>query len=246
MAVARTARLLATEPLAARGRRLRWELASPDEPFGFVGGQYLIFDTGGVREDGRAIKRAYSLVSPDENQRQVETLVYEVAGGLGSPRLMALTPGAELSFSGPWGKFLPEDSQPRTTLLVASDNGITAALGLLNGRAFRPQLPSAQLIWLCDPTLAFVSVEDLRGALPGGGERFTHFHLAPPNTAARTAQFPALRGELLAGCAPDSVFLSGDGALLGSLREAMIAAGWPEHTLRSELFFNNPQKKAAA
>lgn len=238
MATARNARLLASEPLGVRGRLLTFETP---EPLGFVGGQYVIVDTGIEREDGRRHKRAYSVVSADAEQRCFQLAVYQ--HGPGSSVLHVAQPGAAFSFSGPWGSFLPEDSQPRRTLLVATDSGITAALGLLRARAFAPHRPVTRLLWLRPDGFDFLSaraIEELADFSPELGT------LPPVNHPERLER---LRAEVLpyfASNAPQRVYLSGDGAVLAPLRAELYGLGVAEGAVRMEAFFNPPVRKAAA
>ena len=238
MATARTARLLASVPLGTSGRLLTFEAG---EPLGFVGGQYVIVDTGIEREDGRRHKRAYSLVSADSGQRRFQLAVYQ--HGPGSFVLHSAAPGAVFSFSGPWGSFLPEDAQPRSTLLVATDSGITAAVGLLRARAFAPHRSMTKLLWLQPEGFGFFpseSVEQMAGLAPELGN-------LPP------VGHPERLEALLAGVlphaavqAPERVYLSGDGAVLAPLRTELHSLGMAEGTVRLESFFNPPVRKAAA
>src|SRR5258708_14806264 len=129
MARSRCARLL--DAASPSGGALPRAFEVVGEPLGFVGGQSLIFDTGLGRENGKAVKRAYSLLSADAEQQRFQIAVQRLPQGPGSGFFHAAQPGAEVTFSGPWGKFLPDDGRPRPTLLVATASGITAALGLL-------------------------------------------------------------------------------------------------------------------
>jgi ferredoxin-NADP reductase len=61
------ARIASVVPVGSRGRALDLALLS-DEPLGFVGGQYVIVDTGVVLPNGKAAKRAYSILSSDDQQ----------------------------------------------------------------------------------------------------------------------------------------------------------------------------------
>lgn len=76
------------------------------EELDYVGGQYIILNTGIKDGEGNDVKRAYSLFSRDDNQKQFELCIKTVPGGKASGHLVALETGAELAFSGPWGKFI--------------------------------------------------------------------------------------------------------------------------------------------
>src|SRR5689334_18681111 len=149
MPIPKSARLLHAENIAPRARRLLFEMSDPAD-LGFIGGQYIIIDSGLTLPSGKAAKRAYSIASPDSEQTRFELVARRIDGGICSNYLHELEVGATLKFSGPWGKFLPVsldvDAQlagagapaaPGSTWIIATDTGITAALGLLAGAAFR-------------------------------------------------------------------------------------------------------------
>ncbi len=243
MARPRSARLIDAANLSGKTRVLTFEVAG--EPLGFVGGQYLIFDTGLVREDGKAVKRAYSLLSADAEQQRFQIAVQRLPQGPGSGFFHAAQPGAEVAFSGPWGKFLPDDARPRPTLLVATDSGITAALGLLRGRAFAPQRAQSRLLWLIDPAAGLLPEELVRFACAELAVETAIEIVPPPGHPERIVTARAAVQRALAP-RPESVFLSGDGAVLYPLRDDLASAGVDEAAIRLEAFFNNPQRKVPA
>ncbi|HUH13767.1 MAG TPA: FAD-dependent oxidoreductase [Longimicrobiales bacterium] len=245
MAVARTARIVASTPVGGRGRLLHLELQD-EEPLGFTGGQYVIINTGVPRADGKQHKRAYSIISSDEEQRAFSLAVYRLPEGPGSCALHEAPVGAEFQFSGPWGSFLPDDAVPRRTLVVATDSGITAALGLLRGRAFAPQREQVLLAWLSESPEAFLPLAPLRAEVEAEGGRFVHHLLAPPGHPERPEEAWARVKDAALGHVPERIFLSGDGAVLHPLRQRLLAEGVDALAIRLESFFNNPSRKAAA
>src|SRR5581483_4552356 len=126
MAVAKTARVVGAERMGPDTVLL--DLLAP-EPLGFIGGQYLILDSRIVLPSGKAVKRAYSLLSSDAEQCRFQLAVKRIPDGLGSAFVHGLKPGMGISFSGPWGKFVPRKCASGCTLILATDTGITAALG---------------------------------------------------------------------------------------------------------------------
>src|SRR5947209_5097689 len=108
MAERKTARVVSAR-MEGNARLLELE---PSAPLGFVGGQYLIVDSGQLLPSGKAAKRAYSILSSDARQDRFQIAVKRIEGGPASNFLHAVEPGAEVPFSGPWGKFLPDDARP--------------------------------------------------------------------------------------------------------------------------------------
>jgi NADPH-dependent ferric siderophore reductase len=231
VAVQKTARVVAIEDLSPT--TLVLELA-PDERLDFVGGQYLIVNSGIALPDGKLAKRAYSILSPDADQARLSIAVKRI--GPGSSWLHARAIGDEVPFSGPWGKFLADDARPRPTLIVATDTGITAALGLVRGQAFAPQLLRSELLWLVGDDAYFLPEAWVRARLPSG-LRLRRAALPPIGHPERVDSAHAAVRELAGG---DSVFLAGDGDIVYPLREHFDGCD-----VRFECFFNNPAKKSA-
>jgi ferredoxin-NADP reductase len=236
VAARKTARIVSTEAIGPDVRLLALE---PSEPLGFVGGQYLIVDSGVLLANGKAAKRAYSILSSDEQQGRIEIAVKRIGNGPASSFLHAQPVGSEVPFSGPWGKYLPDDARPRRTWVIATDTGITAALGLVRGRAFVPQRAQTQIVWLLERDDYFLPPGWVRerAGVPMAVERVPPVgHVERPEVAC------SIVARRLAGPRADSVFLSGDGALLYPLRDQLVAAGVPLESIRLECFFNNPEK----
>jgi ferredoxin-NADP reductase len=228
--VQKTARVTAIEDLSESTRVLEIE---PAERLDFVGGQYLIVNSGIALPDGKLAKRAYSIVSPDADQERLTIVAKRI--GPGSGWLHARQVGDEVPFSGPWGKFLADDARPRPTLVLATDTGITAALGLVRGTAFAPQLSRTELVWLVSDDGYFVPEAWVRARLPAG-LRLRRAPLPPVGHPERVDAALAVVRELAGG---DSVFLAGDGDVVYPVREHYDGCD-----VRFECFFNNPAKKS--
>lgn len=243
MVVPKKARVVDARAISELARHLTLAL---DEPLDFVGGQYLIFDSGVILEGGKLAKRAYSMFSCDVVQLRVEVVVRRVAAGPGSSFMHRVAVGAEIPFSGPWGKYLPDDSRVRPrTWVLATDTGISVALGLVRGLAFTPQLANTTLVWLVERDEDFVPESFVRERLPSGLGDFRVEPTLPVNHPERLDQARALIDRMLASARPDSVFLSGDGAIVFPVRLQLIQAGVPEGAIRVESFFHHQARKSA-
>jgi ferredoxin-NADP reductase len=226
MAQRKVAQVIETRLLGGGAREVTLAFA---KPLGFVGGQYVIVDSGALLPNGKAAKRAYSILSSDAEQSRATFWVKRIGDGPASSFMHRLVPGDEVPFSGPWGQYLPEDARPRRTLVFATDTGITAALGLVSGVKFAPHRETTELVW------ARAAGDFVPDALVR--ERFADVQIAALPPVAHPERLAAARGLVSADF--ESVYLSGDGDLLYPLRDALAPA-----TVRMECFFNNPQKKS--
>jgi ferredoxin-NADP reductase len=244
MAEARTARLLASSRLNDEVALLRFGV---EQDLVFTGGQYIIVNTGIPLGEGKTVKRAYSLLSSDADQRTFEIAVRRIDAGPGSNFMIGLEPGAELLFTGPWGKFRApsEMTNGAPTLIVATDTGITAALGLLRSQSFQPRLAQTRLYWLVDSDSYFVPEDFVRERLP---ENCGHFECVPLPLAARTEWLARERDSFLEAALRSpihTVYLSGDGSLIAAFRDALHALPSPP-AIFIESFFNHQQLKATS
>jgi ferredoxin-NADP reductase len=236
MAIRKTAQVVSSEAIAPDVQLLTLE---PPAPLDFVGGMYLIVDTGLVAPSGKALKRAYSILSPDDDQTRFQIAVKQVPGGMGSEWMLARRPGDEVAFSGPWGKYLPDDATPRPTWVIATDNGITAALGLVRGRAFAPQRTQARVLWLLEREDSFLPPPLVRKWMGIDVQIAPLPRVGHPERPV--AALPAL-DRLFDGSPPARAYLSGDGDVLYPLRDRLGAHGVPAEAVRLECFFHNPQR----
>lgn len=240
MATPKFATVRAVEMIGPDTRRIELEMKEQD--LGFVGGQYVIMDSRLTLPNGKPAKRAYSIVSPDREQRSLTLVVKRVGEGLCSNYLHSVKVGDELRFSGPWGKFKIVDDVPEGELLiVATDSGITAALGFLSAGAMADALQRCHLLWMRDEQ-----------------ELFDPAHLAtwrPPGLASLDVQVLAPVGhperwEVARGYIdaarkkhePSHVFMAGDGEILLPYAEILNRDGIETPKERVECFFNMPKK----
>jgi ferredoxin-NADP reductase len=252
MATAKTARVVDVQSMGPRGaggtadtgaRVLTLEAA---EPLGFIGGQYIIVDSGLTLPTGKAAKRAYSILSSDADQRRFQLAVKRIPDGPVSGFLHGLAPGAAIAFSGPWGKMFPQDGATGATVVVASDTGISAALGLVQAARFRALLPDAMLIWLQVAGEAFLPASLVRAHVPPGCGEVVFAAVPPIGHPERVPHARAVLAEVLARRPIAQAFSAGDGAVNYALLEDLVAAGVAATRDSVESFFNMPKKSQGA
>ena len=242
MATARFATVTSTAAFGADTHLLELALPEGAEPLGFSGGQYVIVDTGLVGSTGKAVKRAYSILSGDAEQQRFSLAVKRLPSGPGSGYLAGLQPGAEVKFSGPWGKLAPAPILG-PVLVLATDTGITAALGLVRGAAMRPHLAATELVWLRTEADYFLPDRIVTESLPSGLGRFSVGAVPPIGHPERIPHARAgLRDRLTRGVT--QAFVMGDGAVNYALLDDLVAAGIPATRDSVESFFNMPKKSA--
>ena len=242
MAQARVARLVKAERLGPEARLLRFALAEGE--IGFSGGQYIIVNTGIELAGGKLAKRAYSILSSDDDQREFEIAVRRVGEGPGSNFMHRIEVGAELAFSGPWGKFVTNGESAGPRLVFATDTGITAALGLLQGGRSRTRAEATTAVWFVESDDYFLPPAFVRSVLSGRCQNFGVAAAREVENATRIGSALAMLERSLESTRPSNAFLAGDGAVIYPLRDLLVAAGMQKENIHLEAFFNNPERKA--
>ncbi len=226
MATPKHATLIANEPAGDGARRLTFK---PEEPMKFVGGKFVIVDTGIEIEPGKNLKRAWSIASSDSEPDTFSLVLQQIEGGQGVTRMHAAETGERFSFSGPWGKFTWPDTLPDTpALVIATDTGATAAAGLMQAQ----HRGEAHVLWLRSDTGFEVELDaDIRP-------------LAPVKDPNRIDQARGLLLQCLMAETPSILFLCGDGDVVTALAAVANEHGLEGDRLRTEIFFNKPAQAA--
>ncbi|WP_434045125.1 MULTISPECIES: FAD-dependent oxidoreductase [Sorangium] len=235
-------RIAHAAPIGQGARLLRVERVDGAE-LGFAGGQYVIINSGVTLPGGKLAKRAYSMLSSDAEQRAVEIAVKRIGAGPASNVLNDIAVGAELEWSGPWGKLrLPPGFSGRA-LVIATDTGITAALGIARSAA-AAGAAQLDLLWLVEEGDYFVSEAFVRERLPAAARLTVAGGFLPVGHPERPARACALVGDHVADGPRDAVLCAGDGAVIYPIRDRLASLGAPEGSVLLESFFNNPLKKS--
>jgi len=234
----RRARLRGAHALRTDTRLMEFEC---DEPLGFVGGQFVSVVTGRIAASGRPYRRAYSILSPDREQRRFEIAVKRIDAGLCSGLLHDLPVGGEIAFTGPWGDFHPREGASGPLLVLATDTGITAALGLVRGARAAQRLHETTLVWLRTPSDYFLPEALVRSLIPHGCAEAILGELPPIGHVERV---PHMRAWLRARPPVAEAFIAGDGAVNYALLDDLVAAGVPATRDSLESFFNFPRRTA--
>lgn len=212
------------------------------EPLGFVGGQYLILDSRIVLPSGKAVKRAYSFLTSDAEQVRFQLAVKRIPDGLGSAFVHGLEAGTEIVFSGPWGKFVPREGGSGRTLILATDTGITAALGLLHATRYAPLLSQTLLIWLRASSDYFLPAEFVRTHVPADCGEMRIETIPAIGHRERIPHARAILRQVMSQGDLEQAFIAGDGIVNQVLLDDLAAAGVPVNKDNVESFFNMPKK----
>jgi ferredoxin-NADP reductase len=239
----RVAKLVDRAPFAC-SHWLRFEL-SDARPLVFSGGQYVIVETGLSLANGKPRRRAYSLLSDDGVHTHFELAVFQLPGGAGSQLMGQLELGAELRFSAPWGKLrAPADDASGPVWVIATDSGISAALGLVRARDFARQLARTSVhAWATSPNY-FLDPPFIRARTTPGAQ-LAFGTLSAIGSERRQFESRERTRQLLAQASPEHVYLLGDGEVARDLSALLIEHGVDPARIQVESFFNHVERKPA-
>ncbi len=246
MALPKRAQVTFVEELNPLIRRVICEMADP-ETLDFIGGQYIIVNSGRLLPNGKMGKRAYSIPTSDSSARQFELVVRRIPDGVGSDFIHSLKPGDSFEFSGPWGKYLPPASEESfgNILVIATDTGLSAALGLVNGSKFRQWLPQTRLLWFVESERYFVLPQFAADRMPQG-IRWQIVNAPQVGDDSRVSFCRREIESLLKDEMFGRIYLSGDGKVLSSLEDLFLADGYRSDQIVTETFFNHKELKTAS
>jgi hypothetical protein len=236
-----TLRIVSAEMVGPSTRTLDIERVD-GAPFSSIAGKYVIVNTGVSLPDGKAAKRAYSLMPVVGTSARCRMTIKRLGDGPGSNALHAADVGAEFSFSGPWGKLVPEGGLTEPTLFVATDTGITSALSAAEELA-EPHGP-LEVLWLRTDDETFLDVDGVRRRIEARGASFRSALIPAVRSSRRVIAAQELVDARVAERCPRVVLGSGDGDIVHPLRARFASSLAGACDVRIECFFNNPERKS--
>lgn len=246
MAVALKARVIKTEKWHDDTIHVSCEMLEPHE-LGFKGGQYIIVNSGKLLPNGKLGKRAYSIPTSDREQYRFELVVKKILEGVGSNFIHDLKVGDTFEFSGPWGKYQIAEGTQERILCIATDTGITAALGLLRGKAAISFLSESKLIWFLSSPHYFIPIDKVRSWLPSTLSLQIVSSTPTIDGQSRGFFIEEEISKILQEKVFTKIYLSGDGLALRHLKSKFLESeNYQPEQIIMESFFHHESLKTAA
>lgn len=137
----RSARVAEIRELAPYIFELVLEPVSPPEVTARPGQFVSLRLPGGAGE-----RRSYSITSPPGDTRRIALLVRD-SGGTGARFLTSLRPGDEVSYFGPMGYFLTDETHPGDLVFAATGVGASAMFPMMEEVLARPDAGQVHFFW---------------------------------------------------------------------------------------------------
>lgn len=208
--------------------------------FEFTPGQTIALTLPQADPDATPLKHTFSLVSaPHEDTLCVATRLRDTPY---KKALAALSPGAALQFSGPYGKLTLPASAERPLVLVAGGIGITPYISMLRHATHAGTPHQFTLLYSnrrAEDAAFADELHDLAGLNP-------KLQVLSTLTAADAGTGTGgLRGRIDARAVHRAadllsdpwIYLTGTPAMIEDLAQALIQSGFPETSIRSEGFY---------
>ncbi|EQA45546.1 oxidoreductase, FAD-binding domain protein [Leptospira broomii serovar Hurstbridge str. 5399] len=215
---------------------------SANESLNFVGGQYIIINSGKTTADGKQLKRAYTILSSDAEQSTFQLLIRRVDLGNVTTHLRNLAIGTELEFSGPWGKFAGNVNWPKrgSALLIATDSGISSSLSLLSCPKFNDRVNFSKLVWLLSSTEERDLVAWVRSEILSKNTNVEFIPVRPTGESWRSnSALSFIRWVLRDQNSFSNFFLSGNGTILDEIKIFLEETGADSEFIGMESFFRS-------
>jgi CDP-4-dehydro-6-deoxyglucose reductase len=205
----------------------------------FNAGQFVSLAVG-RDQNGRDIRRSFSIASRSDQGQSLRFIVKIVPGGPASEYFMRLSLGATVEMTGPHGFFQLVEQHPGDVVFAATGTGLAAVLPMLAELAERPEPGRLMLYWGLRAEEDLFRADEAAAACAAAGAEF-HTYLSRPSDAWR-----GLRGRITAPIldrypslhAP-TFYLVGNGAMIEELKKALVARGVDrKRHIRTEAFFD--------
>lgn len=241
MSTPRRAVVVGGEIVAPGVRRLRLRVFDA-ERLGHRAGQYILLHARAA--DGTVVKRAYSVASAPGNSPEFALCVRLIPDRPASSFVHAVAPGTEVSFTGPWGKFVVDD-EVGDLVLVATGTGISCTGAILEDELATPRARRVRLLWGLRHDTDVHGVAGL-DALARTHPRFSYaITRSQPSGAWRGARgrvTDALRAEARSDAL---YYLAGNGGMIADAEDILTGAGVPATAVRKEVFFTPGQVRVS-
>jgi ferredoxin/flavodoxin---NADP+ reductase len=225
------------------------------DPTPFEAGQYM---TIGVMVEGRIVQRPYSVASaPRDARRGYELYVRLVQGGIFTPLLWRLPIGQRMRMIGPKGKFTLEPDDDRIHLFVSSGTGNAPFVAMMRELLAAGVPRRAVYLNGCSYERDFGYRELVEAWSRTGDYPVTYIPTvsrpADPSNAGWTGRTGRVESLVAPVCRELSLtadntiaYLCGNPDMILSSEAALLELGFPEASVKKELYWPKGKEPAGA
>jgi len=219
-------------------RELHLQLTDP-ETFQFKAGQFVMLHIS--NQEGKIVQRAYSVASADTETRSYKLVIKFYEFGVASTWVKSLKGGEEISYTGPFGKFLFRDPAAEQVIHVATSTGVAPLYSMMASRGPSGPLKNTDVhvfmgVWNEKEIFYQKELEELRKWIP---KLQVHFVLDSPlvkeSWRGKTGFVTPHIAELdLAR--PTEFYICGNPAMIKSVKEMLTGKNFPTAKIYTESY----------
>jgi NAD(P)H-flavin reductase len=228
------ARLTTINDLTPTVRELVLTMVEPTS-FEFKAGQFVMINMPGPE---KMVQRAYSIASADSVRGEFKLVIKYYEIGVASKWVQTLKGGEEITFTGPFGKYLFKEPAAEQVIFVCTSTGLAPFYSMLTSKVCQGLSQVAFKIymgvWNEKEIFYKNELDALKKNLPKLEVNFV-LDKADPN-------WVGLQGYVTDHVAkldltkPTEVYLCGNPAMLKAVKEMLLAKGFPQTKIYSESY----------
>lgn len=213
------------------------------KPFAYVPGQFITLH---LPWEGTELRRSYSVATIPGTSGEVEIAVTHVDGGRATGILFGLKPGAQVSSTGPFGRFVLRDDPPSRYLLIATGTGVSpyrAMLPQMKHLLAAKQHTAIVMLGVRGPDELLFGGDFLEFAQENPGFQFVASYSRRVSDPAQTHERKGYVQDHLMELQPDPkrdiVYLCGNPDMIDTSVERLKGLGFDNTNLRREKYVSS-------
>ncbi len=208
---------------------------TPEGGFEFKAGQFVMID---IPTAGKVLQRAYSVASIDTNKNDFKLVIkfYEV--GVASTWVQTLKGGEDITFAGPFGKFLFNEPPADQVIFVCTSTGLAPLYTMLVSQGVKYKSVDYKVymgVWNEKEVFYAKELEEAKKLLP---TLKVHFVLDKAEPS-----WKGLSGRVTEHIEKEDLFtkstqfyICGNPAMIKSVREMLTAKNFPAAKIHTESY----------
>ena len=218
------------DTLAYNVRGLRLKLIAPSA-FEFTAGQFV---TVHAQDNGRIVKRAYSIASPPHEHGIIELCVQHTDGPA-SAYFRNLKPGHRIAFSGPSGRFALKEPLDYDPVFMGAGAGVAPLRAMIRHLIHRNVTREIWLLFECEYEHAILYESEFRAlASVRKNFRFLPTVSRPKEWRGAVGHVQELFKQHLSDLSDREIYLAGWGEEVRTVAQDLHAFGVPRERVHTE------------
>lgn len=208
---------------------------TPEGGFEFKAGQFVMLD---IPHEGKMVQRAYSVASGDADTKEFKLVIKFYEHGVASKWVQTLKGGEDLTFSGPFGKFLFKDKPGKQVIFVCTSTGLAPLYSMLVSQGPKHKDIHYRVFMGVWNEKEIFYAKELEAAKKLTPKLDVHFVLdsAGPDWKGLTGRVTEHIAKLDLFSEPTDFYICGNPAMIKSVREMLNEKKFPAAQVHTESY----------